>query len=195
MFLSINKKLYDKFAVHKVEAWSFWCDKKFFLNLSIEWSSANDILLLCTFWINLDQTLLRWWKFFKVIPNFFSPWTLSVQNWRLKNCTFDAAVLLYLVMNRSFLAVGGNGCCFQRFKITRGTPFKIIFSFCNVQAVIQGVTNACIDQIQKNSDILKMLNTTAQPKFWIFWNFSKFKERKVNFRKQRLFPATGFKQG
>ena len=195
MFLSINKKLYDKFAVPKVEAWSFWCDKKFFLNLSIEWSSANDILLSCTFWINLDQTLLRWWKFFKVIPIFFYPWTLRVQNWRLKNCTFDTAVLLYLVMNRSFLAVGGNGCCFQRFKITRGTPFKMNFSFCNVQAVIQGVTNACIDQIQKNSDILKMLNKTAQPKLWIFWIFSKFKERKVNFRKQRLFPAFGFKQG
>ena len=102
-------------AVPKIEAWSFWCEKKFFLNLSIDWSSANDILLSCTFWINLEQTLLRC-KFFKVIPNFFYPWTLRVQNWRLKNCSFDVAVLLCLVMNRSFLAVGGNGRCFQRFK-------------------------------------------------------------------------------
>ena len=56
------------------------------------------------------------------------------------------------------LAVGGNKRRFQRFKITRGTPFKIIFSFCNVQEVIQGVTNACKDKIQQK-------NRT----FWKFW--------------------------
>ena len=146
--------------------------KKIFPYLSIEWSSANDLLLSCTFWINLEQTLLRLCKFFKNIPSFFYPWTLRVQNWRLKNCSFDVAVLLYLVMNRSFLAVGGNGRCFQRFKITRGTPFKINFSFCKVQEVIQGVTNACKDKIQqKNSNVLNILNNTSQPKLWIFWIF------------------------
>ena len=83
----------------------------------------------------------------------------------LKNCSFHVAVLLYLVLNRSFLAVGGNGRRFQRFKITRGKPFKINFSFCNVQAAIQGVTNACKDIIQqKSSHIMNMLNKTSQPK-------------------------------
>ena len=170
-------------AVNKVEAWNFWCEKKFFLNLSIEWSSANDILHSCTLWINLAQTLLRWWKFFKVIWKFFNPCSLRFQNWRLKNCTFDVAVLLYLVLNKSFLEVGGNRRSFQRFKITRWTRFKKFFSFCNVQEAIQGVTNACKDKTQqKNSNILNMLNKTSQPKLWIFCIFFNFKERKVNFR-------------
>ena len=145
-------------AVPKIEAWSFWCEEKFFLNLSIEWSSANDILLSCTFWINLEQNLLRWWKFFEVIPKFFYPCCLRVQNWRLKNFSFDVAVLLCLVLNKSFLAVDWNRRCFQRIKIMRGTPFKINFSFCNVQEVIQGVTNACKDKIQQK------IRT-----FWICW--------------------------
>ena len=68
-------------------------------------------------------------------------------------------------MNKSFLVVGGNGRCFQRFNITRGTPFKIKFSFCNVQEVIQGVTNAYKDKIkQKSLNIVNMLNKTSQPK-------------------------------
>ena len=172
MFLSINKKLYDKLCCTQSWSLKFLVRKNFFPYLSIEWSSANDILLSCTFWINLEHTLLRWCKFFKVIPNFFYPWTLRVQYWRLKNCSFDVAVLLCLVMNRLFLAVGGNGRCFQRFKITRGTPFKINCSFCNVQEVIQGVTNACKDKIQqKSSNILNMLNKTSQPKLWTFWIF------------------------
>ena len=145
-------------AVNKVEAWSFWCEKNFFLNLSIEWSSANDILLPCTFWINLEQTLLRWWKFFKVITKFFNPCSLRVQNWRLKNCTFGVALLLYSVLKKSFLEVGVNRRSLQRFKITRGTRFKTIFSFCNGQEVIQGVTNACKDKIQQK------IRT-----FWICW--------------------------
>ena len=115
-------------------------------------------MLSCTFWINLEPTLLIWWKIFKVIWKFFNPCPLRVQNWRLKNCTSDVAVLLYVVLNKSFLAVGGNRRRFQRFKITRGTPFKIIFSFCNVQEVIQGVTNACKDKIQQK------IRT-----FWICW--------------------------